>query len=218
MSFVEILQHLVTWTPFLLGGFAMNILISLIAVVLGTVLGLLFAMARLSVRPRVGRFGRVGTAFFRNIPTLAFVFYATLVIPNEFYWPGTNELVAFPTWLKAAIALSAGQIGIQSDQFFAAIQTWRKGLHDAAMLVVPNWFSGFLMTVLASSASSLVGVGELVSRSNTVINVSNTQLMIPVYLYASLIFLAFCLPMSWIFQVFRQRLRDRIANPVAAPR
>lgn len=212
MSTGEILQHLFTWTPFLLGGFALNILISLLTVALGTALGLLFASARLSERPRVRRLAEIGTAFFRNIPTLAFVFYAALVIPNEFYWPLTKELVAFPAWLKASIALAVGQLGYQSDQFFSAIQSWRKGLRDAAMLVVPNWFSGFLMTVLASSTASLVGVGELVSRSNTVINVSNTQLMIPVYLYASLIFLVFCLPMSWVFQIFRKRLLQRIGS------
>ncbi len=83
---------------------------------------------------------------FRNIPTLAFVFYAALVIPNEFFLPGTKELVSFPTWLKAAIALSAGQIGLQVDQFVAAIAAWRRKAIDEAMLVLPNWFMGFLMT------------------------------------------------------------------------
>jgi polar amino acid transport system permease protein len=112
--------------------------------------------------------------------------------------------------LKAAIALSAGQIGLQVDQFVAAIGAWRRKALDEAMLVLPNWFMGFLMTVLASSASSLVGVGELVSRSNTVINVSSTQMMIPVYLYASLIFIGFCLPMSWLVLAFRKRLLARL--------
>jgi polar amino acid transport system permease protein len=211
MTSKEIVEHLITWSPFMFGGFGMNILISMIAVTLGTLSAWLLAMVCLSARPRLSRFGKLLTAFFRNIPTLAFVFYAALVIPNEFFLPGTKELVAFPTWLKAAIALSAGQIGLQVDQFVAAIGAWRRKAHDEAMLVLPNWFMGFLMTVLASSASSLVGVGELVSRSNTVINVSSNQMMIPVYLYASLIFIGFCLPMSWLVLAFRKRLLARLS-------
>ncbi len=211
MTSKEIVEHLITWSPFMFGGFGMNILISMIAVTLGTLFAWLLAMACLSAKPRLSRFGKLLTAFFRNIPTLAFVFYAALVIPNEFFLPGTKELVSFPTWLKAAIALSAGQIGLQVDQFVAAIGAWRRKATDEAMLVLPNWFMGFLMTVLASSASSLVGVGELVSRSNTVINVSSSQLMIPVYLYASLIFIGFCLPMSWLVLAFRKRLLARLS-------
>lgn len=211
MTSKEIVEHLITWSPFMFGGFGMNILISMIAVTLGTLAAWLIAMACLSTRPRLSRFGNLLTAFFRNIPTLAFVFYAALVIPNEFFLPGSKELVSFPTWLKAAIALSAGQIGLQVDQFVAAIGAWRRKATDEAMLVLPNWFMGFLMTVLASSASSLVGVGELVSRSNTVINVSSTQMMIPVYLYASLIFIGFCLPMSWLVMAFRKRLLGRLS-------
>ena len=211
MTSKEIVEHLITWSPFMFGGFGMNILISMIAVTLGTLAAWLIAMACLSARPRLSRLGNLLTAFFRNIPTLAFVFYAALVIPNEFFLPGSKELVSFPTWLKAAIALSAGQIGLQVDQFVAAIAAWRRKAIDEAMLVLPNWFMGFLMTVLASSASSLVGVGELVSRSNTVINVSSTQMMIPVYLYASLIFIGFCLPMSWLVMAFRKRLLGRLS-------
>jgi polar amino acid transport system permease protein len=210
MTNQEIVEHLITWSPFMFGGFGMNILISMIAVTLGTLFAWLFALACLSDSPRLSRFGKLLTSFFRNIPTLAFVFYAALVIPNEFYLPGTKDLVAFPTWLKAAIALSAGQIGLQVDQFVAAIGAWRRQAHDEAMLVLPNWFMGFLMTVLASSASSLVGVGELVSRSNTVINVSSTHLMVPVYLYASLIFIGFCLPMSWLVLAFKKRLIGKL--------
>ena len=35
--------------------------------------------------------------------------------------------------------------------------------------------------------------------------------MIPVYLYASLIFIGFCLPMSWLVLAFRKRLVARLS-------
>jgi polar amino acid transport system permease protein len=44
------LQALVTWTPFLLGGFLWNILIAALAMVLGTAVGSCLAWLRLSPR------------------------------------------------------------------------------------------------------------------------------------------------------------------------
>ena len=66
-----------------------------------------------------------------------------------------------------------------------------------ALLFIPGWLNGFIITVIASSNASVVGVDELISRCNNVINASgHTTLMIPIYLYGMLFFLCFCFPLS----------------------
>ena len=46
MAFAEIVQILMVWTPFLLEGFVWNILISLVAMTIGTVIGAVLARMR----------------------------------------------------------------------------------------------------------------------------------------------------------------------------
>lgn len=211
MNGEETLTALMVWSPFLLGGFAWNVFIAFLALLIGTAVGGGLALARISQNRRLHRSATLLSGFFRNIPTIAFMFYTTTMLPNEFIWPATGEVYAVPGWIKAALALSAAQIGFSSDQLGNAVLAWRGRQYGTALLFIPNWVNGFVITVLASTSSSLVGVGELVSRCNTVINASgNSDLMIPVYLYASLIFMSFCIPVSLMMQKFRKTLRQRL--------
>jgi len=63
-----------------------------------------------------------------------------------------------------------------------------------------------LITLLASSLASLIGVSELVGRCNVVIAATGTVYMAAIYFYASLIFLACAYPLT----VFSQRLRNKL--------
>lgn len=212
MSAAEIFLHLQTWTPYLLGGFGWNVLISLIALGIGTAVGAVLACARLSPSASVSKAGLVITKIFRNIPSLAFVFYLTVLLPTEVTFWGSIHVI--PGWIKASLAFSAAQIGFTSDQLGPAIQAWRQRQHGAALLFIPNWVNGFIITILASSGASLVGVSELVSRCNTVINATgSSDLMVPFYFYASLIFMVFCLPVSLAMKKVQMILQAKLKKP-----
>lgn len=210
---VDVLRELITWTPFLLTGFAWNILIASLAMLIGTALGWCLALLRLSERSKWVKFSLLLTEFTRNVPTIVFQFYLVFMLPSEFVLPGTSITLGFPGWLNASLALAMAVIGFTSDNLTTALRDWRAGNHHALVLFLPNWTSYMLIIVIASSTASIIGVSELVSRCNTVINATgNTRLMFPVYLYACVCFFLFCYPLTYLMQWTRKRLADRLTT------
>ena len=181
---------LLTWAPFLLQGFVWNVVIALVAVGLGTLLGGACAVASFSQRPAVLAVANGVPAFFRAVPTLVLIFYLVSLLPNALNLGLLT--VPVPAWLKAAVALSAAPLGFVAWNLRAALKSWREGNHAAAMMFIPNWTGTFLISLLASSTASLVGVSELVGRCNTVVTAIGPEVMLPVYFYGSLIFFLFC--------------------------
>ena len=194
---METINYLYTWTPYLLTGFCLNILISLVAMVIGTGIGWILALSRVSRNPRRVGYSLVITEFSRNIPTFVFQFYLAFLLPTEIMISSAGIILIFPAWLKAALALAIAVIGFTSDNLCIAMEEWEKGNHNAAFLFIPSWTGYALIIVMASSTASTIGVSELLSRCNTVINaIGNTQLMFPIYLYACLLFFGFCYPLT----------------------
>jgi His/Glu/Gln/Arg/opine family amino acid ABC transporter permease subunit len=97
---------LIAWTPFLVGGFSLNILIALTATAIGTVAGALLCMMMLSTRRLPQMAARGVCAFFRTIPTLVLVFYLATFIPNQIVvWD--QHVIDLPKWISASIAFAA---------------------------------------------------------------------------------------------------------------
>jgi polar amino acid transport system permease protein len=209
------LEALVAWTPYLLGGFASNILIAALAMVLGTAIGGGLAWLRLSHHGAMRRTSSGVTEITRNTPTIVFQFYLALMLPGEWAVPGAGWIIVIPPWLKASIALAVAVVGFTSDNLLIALRDWRSGQRAAALLFVPSWGTYLLITIIASGNASIIGVSELVSRANSVIAATaNPRLMIPVYLYAMLIFFLFC----WPLIVMLNRFKARVAKSVALGR
>jgi polar amino acid transport system permease protein len=208
---METLETLWTWSPFLLQGFGWNVLIAFTAGLIGLLLGVPLAFLMRAQMRVVAGVSRKASGVIHYLPTFALIFYMAVIIPAEVSLPGIDTPVRVAAWFKVALALSAMQIGYVSENFATALQAWRDGDQSKAMLFIPGWINGFLITAIASSNASVVGVNELVSRCNTVIAATGqTDLMIPVYLYASLFFLAFCYPLSWAVGVLKRRLSARV--------
>lgn len=212
MHVSEIFTYLYTWTPYLATGFGLNILISVVAMAIGTSIGWFLALLRVSDHPRRIRFSLVATEFSRNIPTIVFQFYLAFMLPSEIPIPATGIILIFPSWLKAALALAIAVVGFTSDNLTIAMEEWKRGNRNAAFLFIPSWTSYALIIVMASSTASIIGVGELLSRCNTVINaIGNTQLMLPIYLYACLYFFGFCYPLTLLMKKISGILTTRLA-------
>jgi polar amino acid transport system permease protein len=201
----ERIDFLMTWTPFLLEGFALNVLIATCATVIGTLLGGLLALLRFSRSSLVVMAADRVSSFFRNIPTLVLMFYLATLIPNEVAVSETLT-IEIPKWLKAAIAMCASPLGFTSWNLHTAMLLWKAGNRSTAIIFVPTWLSGFNITLLSSSTASLVGVNELVSRCNTVIAATNSGETMFIYVLASLIFILFSLLFSWVIGLLKARL------------
>lgn len=217
MASAEIVEILLTWTPFLAGGFGWNVLISLVAMAIGTVLGAALARLRLSSRKSFAHASLAITELARNIPTFIFLFYLAFLIPVEFEVSG--QLYSFPAWLKASLALSVAVVGFVSDNLFVALQHWRGHNHAAALLFIPSWTMYLLIIVMASSTASVIGVGEIVSRCNIVIAaVGGDETMLWVYAYAISYFFIFCFPLNWAMGYVKKRLLARISEQIVRSR
>ncbi len=213
MSGREALQVLWTWTPFLAAGFVWNVIVSLLAMGFGTLLGGALAFARAGSRRRLAGWATTVTHVTRNVPTFVFLYYLAYLIPFELEIG--SRVVAVPAWIKASLALSIAVVGFVSDTMLSAIRDWRRGDHAASWLFVPSWTMYLVIIVMASSTASVIGVPEIVSRSNTIIAaVGDTGLMIWIYGYAMLWFFLFCWPLSRGINAIRRRMQHRRA---AAP-
>ncbi|AUN94609.1 ABC transporter permease subunit [Pseudazoarcus pumilus] len=188
------LEVLWTWTPFLLEGLYWNVVITLLATMLGTCVGGVLAVLHLSPSRFIARGVGFVVSVFRNVPSLVLLFYAATLIPNQIDLGGT--IVNIPDWLKASIALAASPTGFTALNLHTSILYWRQGQRRAAMLFIPNWLGGLMITLLASSTASLVGVSELVGQCNTVIAATGTTYLVPIYVYALCLFFALCYPLS----------------------
>lgn len=211
----DILQTLITWTPFLAGGFVWNIVISLGAMAIGTMIGSALAFLRTSHSSAPVRFSLAVTEFTRNVPTFVFLFYLAFILPVEVEIAGTVH--QFPVWVKASLALAIAVVGFVSDNLTIAIREWRGGNHSAALLFIPSWTSYFVIIVMASSTASVIGVGEIVSRCNTVIGATGrNELMLWIYLYAMMWFFLFCYPLNILMARIKRHLQTRVPSATAA--
>lgn len=215
MSPSEVVGTLVAWTPWLAQGFVWNIVISVVAMAAGTVLGAGLAFLRLSSSGSARALGQTLTSLTRNVPTFVFLYYVTYLLPTEVQVAGTT--LTIPAWVKAALALSIAVVGFVSDGLFAALRDWRAGRHAASLLFIPSWTSYFVIILMASSTASVIGVGEIVSRCNTVIGaVGRTDLMLWIYLYAMLWFFAVSFPVTLVMRRTRARMQARLSRAVPA--
>lgn len=184
----SILGVLWDWTPFLARGFAMNILVSVVSMLAGTLFGLVLATLRVREFSMLRGTGELSTALFRNIPSFVFMFYIAFVFPPEFAFGG--EIYVVPAWIKATIALTVPVIGFASDNLVPLLRLGRKRRTQDLVTFGVAWTQYFLIIIMASTLASVIGVDEIVARSNIAIAaVHQSEFTLWIYLYVAAWFL-----------------------------
>lgn len=157
-------------TPYLAGGFAMNLVISSLSMTLGTLAGLVIGL----IRARGGIAGkpaRFATDVCRNVPSFVLMFYMAFMLPSEIELG--DEIYKLPLWFKATLALTFPVIGFTSDQTVGYFRQKAAGLKGARETFVVAWVQYFLIIIMASATASVIGADEIVGRANIVIASSN---------------------------------------------
>jgi len=220
----ELFDLLLLWTPVLAAGFMMNIWISINAMALGTVIGLMVGLGR-ATGPRWLQIALSGvTHFSRNTPSLILLFYLAYLLPFEVTIFGIA--IPIPGWAKAIFGLSIPVIGFMSDNVLGAVRGIEGDQWDAAdalgygrwgvltkvvlpqtvPMLLPPWMSYFAIIVMASSTASMVGVKEIIATATVVMDTTTDPgLIIPVYLYVLCWFFAFCYPFSHLTRWMERR-------------
>ena len=203
----NVIDVLITWTPYLAVGFGWNILVSLVAMAIGTAFGIALAAMRGGRVRRVSQGAGALTMLAASAPTFVMLFYLAYMVPGSFAILGMTVIV--PVWLKASLALSIAVAGFVSDNAFAALRHLRRGQTTEALLFLPSWTNYFLIIVMASATASVIGVPEMVFRVDTVIAaLGQPQLSFWIYLYAMGWFLAFAGVVALVMRFAHVRRRD----------
>ena len=210
-----VVATLLNWTPQLLLGFVFNLLISVLAMAIGTAAGVFLGLAQISLLPPVKKGASFVTHFFRNAPWLVLLFYCILLMPFEVRIGGV--IVPLPGWAKATAGLALPVMANVAELVRGAVQSIPSGQREASealaftrlqtlRLVIlpqcvkrmmPPWMNLYAIVVVATPLTSIVGVSEAMTLTGDVLSSEGrTELLVPMYLYLLTWFFIYCYPIA----------------------
>jgi polar amino acid transport system permease protein len=216
---------LVDWLPLLAKGFGVNVIVSLVAIGLASVAGVLIGIAEIAPQRIVRWPATFYVTVFRNAPYLVVVFAVSYTIPFEVRLFGTT--FPFSDWLKAAIGLALPASAHAAELVRGAIRSipeaqWEAaralGFSDRQTLrlvilpqslrrILPPWTNLCASVSMASALAALVGVSELLhTATDASTAVRRTEFTIAIYLLILFWFFLFCHPLSRLTRHLEQRL------------
>jgi polar amino acid transport system permease protein len=226
----SILGTLWRWTPLLLEGFVFNIVISLIAMGLGTVAGLAVGLGLVSESPIARGIAWSLTQFFRNAPWLVLLFFVMFLLPFEFEIGGL--VIPFPGWIKATLGFALPVMANTAEIVRGAIQSIPYGQWEAAeslafsrrrtmwMIILPQcvkrmlppWMNLYSLVTMATVLASVVGVTEMLTLVAEVhaAEGGRPELLAPLYGYALACFFLYCYPIGRFTAYLERRFQVRI--------
>ena len=214
-AYRDIIALLLNWTPALARGFALNILMGVVAMLAATVFGTLLGCLQVSLHRGLRQMAVLLTQFLRNAPWLVVVFLVMNLLPFEFQ--ALDRWWQIPDWLKAALGLGLAGSGYVSEIVRGGIRSipvaqWeaaaslalprRKSLRlvilpQALRSMVPPWMSLYCAVTMATSLANLMGVEELMtSLQLRLTGQTRPDLLLPAYLYVFVAFFIYIYPIS----------------------
>ncbi|MGF1528016.1 MAG: amino acid ABC transporter permease [Candidatus Competibacterales bacterium] len=204
------------WTPFLLEGFGFNILISFMAMALGTATGAVLGIWQISSLSPVRASAWLTTQFFRNAPWLVLLFFCMFLLPFQFEALGFR--IPFPDWLKATVGLALPVMANVSEIVRGAILSIPSGQWESAeslafnrrqtlwMIILPQcvkrmlppWMNLYAILTMATVLASIVGVEEVMTLTGQALSSEGgrTDLLVPFYSMILLWFFLYCYPIA----------------------
>jgi len=223
------LQVIVKWAPLLLTGFAFNILISALAMLLGTIAGLALGIGLLSDLLPIRQISRALTQIFRNAPWLVLLFFVMFLVP--FQVTIFNVHIPFPDWVKATVGFALPVMAnfaevvrgavksVPSTQWEAAEalaftprQTmWRIILPQCIKRMLPPWMNIYSLVAMSTVLASIVGVSEMLTLTAQVhaAEGGRPELFAPLYGFALLCFFLYCYPINLWTAHLERRFQTR---------
>jgi polar amino acid transport system permease protein len=209
-------EALFKWMPFVLKGFALNLIISFFAMMIGTAAGAALGLMQVSLLAPVRGGSWVVTQFFRNSPWLVLLFCIMLLFPFELDFGFI--VVPVPDWTKAVIGFSlpimanisevvrgavrsipTGQWESSESLAFTRRQTmWMIVLPQCIKRMIPPWINWYCILAMATPLCSIMGVEESVTHTNQALNAEGDrpELIWPFYLFLLLIFFVYTYPIA----------------------
>ncbi|MBX8478100.1 amino acid ABC transporter permease [Pseudomonas cichorii] len=215
---------LIQWSPALATGFGQNILISLVAIGLGTVFGLLVGALGMSPFWLLRLPARIWIQIFRNAPWLVLIYFTTYVFPFEIRIGGTY--ISFPDWVKVTIGLALPASANVAEIFRGAVASIPSTQWEAARSLaftrgqifvsiilpqcfkrmLPPWMNLYAVITMGTALASLVGVHDVIDTAQIASNtVNQTGFTVIIYCSLLVLFFAYCYPISRLTQRLERR-------------
>ena len=210
------LEVIWVWSPLLLKGFLFNLLISALAMALGTAAGLPLGILQTSRSATVQTTARLVTQFFRNSPWLVLLFLCVLLLPFQFRVFGLT--IPFPDWAKAIFGFSLPVMANVSEIVRGAVQSvptsqWESAeslgftrrqtfaeiiLPQCVKRMLPPWMNLYSLITMSTVNASVVGVSEMITLTNEVLAAEGSRpaLLAPLYGFVLLCFFLYCYPIG----------------------
>lgn len=203
---------------FLLGGLWTTISLSLLAIAISVLIGLLVALPGLSTSAGWRRFNRVYVELFRAIPILVmllWVYYGLPVVLN----------IKLDVFAAGVIALALCDSAFEAEIFRGGIQSIARGQSEAAdslglsywdkmryvvlpqaiRRILPPLGNQFVYMLKMSSLVSVIGLSELTRRANEL--VVNQYRPLEIYTFLVLEYLVLILIVSQGVRWFERRMQ-----------
>ena len=217
-------ELLVKWTPLLAQGFLFNVLISVVAMTIGTAAGVLLGLARISRHAPARGVSWVVVQFFRNAPWLVLLFFVMYLVPFEFHVRGVT--LPFPDWIKASLGLALPVMANMAEIVRGAVQSidygqweaakslsltrgqtwWKVILPQCVKRMLPPWMSLYAVLTMATPLISVVGVQDAMAMVRAALTSDGRPgLLIPMYVMLLAWFFLYCYPIARWTQVLERR-------------
>ena len=194
MNFFETMQKIITrYGNFFTQGIENTLIIALLAVLIGTILGTLMAIARMSKILPLRWIAAIYIEFIRGTPLmvqLTFIFYGLPMIGITF--PDIPAIPNFSRFAAGVIAMGMNSTAYVAEVIRSGIQAVDPGQMEAArsiglkygqamkMVILPQAVRNilpalgneFVTIIKESSIASVIGVADLMFRTNDVIAVT----------------------------------------------
>jgi polar amino acid transport system permease protein len=201
------------WTPVLFEGFLLNLVMSALAMAIGTVIGIGLGLMQISLLPPVRKSSWFLTQLFRNAPWLVLLFYVMYLLPFEVTILGRT--IPLPDWVKATFGFSLPVManvseivrgGVRSIPFaqwesaeslaFSRRQIlWMIILPQCAKRMLPPWMNLYAILTMGTVLANIVGVRESMTVVREALaSEARTGMLMPMYSYILLWFFCYCYP------------------------
>ncbi len=148
------------YVPSLLGGMATNFEISIMALLLGLVVGMPLAALRFYGGRTSVAFAATVTSLMRAAPTFVVMFFLLNVVRDVSLF-GTK--LAMSGVMTVAVSLVPYSAAYTADAGVDALRQWNRGSPLGGLLFLPNITRAFFVIVMASGAAAAIGVPEGIS-------------------------------------------------------
>jgi polar amino acid transport system permease protein len=228
MTPTNLFWQILEWMPFVLQGFGLNILMSLLAIAMGTAMGTFLGLGQLSPTFIVGTPSRLATQLFRNAPWLVLLFYCIFLMPFQINIGGA--IIQLPSWLRATIGFSFPVAANFSEIVRGSVNSVPRGQWEAAEALgysrretlfriilpqcitrmIPPWMNLYALLLTATPLSMIVGVEEALGRTQAAVQAqSDSRVLIPMYLALLTMFFLYAWPINRLSLVLERRFRTK---------